>query len=164
MSPRKRTATASTSSRAQGDWLRRSGGIAVGVIGVGGETEADGAFVCLFRRGVELRQAGEVSGDQGKDAGGHGIECAEVADGAFVEDAAGAVDDVVRGESGGLVDDEDAIHEKIGVILELRNCVQVVWFFILSNSSIAKFSDSFNLPKPLCFRSETTNHDTARRT
>ena len=52
----------------------------------------------------------------GKNAGGHGVERAEVADGALLQDAARAVDHVVRGESGGLVDDEDAIHERIGVI------------------------------------------------
>jgi hypothetical protein len=40
-----------------------------------------------------------------------------------MENAARAVNHVVRGESGGLVDDENAVHEKIGVILESSNRV-----------------------------------------
>ena len=99
--------------RAQGDWFRFSRGVAFSIVGVGGETEADGAFVGLFRGGVELGQAGEVAGDERKDTGGHGVEGAEVADGAFVKNAARAVNAVVRGESGGLVDDEDGVHSEI---------------------------------------------------
>jgi hypothetical protein len=36
-----------------------------------------------------------------------------MADGALAEDAAHAIDHIVRGPSGGLVDDDDAIHEEI---------------------------------------------------
>ena len=110
MTPRKRAARDSSSRRDQSDLLRLGCAIAFGVVGVGGEAEADGAFVGFFRGSVELREPGEIAGDERKDAGGHGIEGAEVADGAFVENAAGAVDHVVRGESGGLVDDEDGVH------------------------------------------------------
>jgi hypothetical protein len=34
-------------------------------------------------------------------------------DGTLAEDSAHAGDDVVGGESGGLIDDDDAIHERI---------------------------------------------------
>ena len=37
-----------------------------------------------------------------------------MADGALAEDAAHAVDYVVRGQARGFVDDENAIHRKIG--------------------------------------------------
>jgi hypothetical protein len=37
-----------------------------------------------------------------------------MSDGALAENATSAVDHVVGGESGGLVDDEDGIHEKSG--------------------------------------------------
>ena len=87
---------------------------AVGVVGVSGEAETDGAFVGFFGVHVELGEASEAAGDEREDAGGERVEGAEVSDGALAEDAAHAVDDVVRRPSGGLVDDEDAIHEGIG--------------------------------------------------
>ena len=110
MTPRKRAARDSTSVAIRVTCLRLGGGIAFGVVGVGGEAEADRAFVGFFRGSVELRETREIAGDERKDAGGHGIEGAEVADGTFAENAAGAVDHVVRGKSGGLVDDEDGVH------------------------------------------------------
>ena len=96
--------------RDQSDRLRLSCGIAFGVVGVSGEAEADSAFVGFFLGSVELREPREISGDKRKDAGRHRIEGAQVADGTFAENAAGAVDHVVRGKSGGLVDDEDGVH------------------------------------------------------
>jgi hypothetical protein len=84
--------------------LRRSGGLAFGVVGVGGETEADDALVRLFRGGVELRQTGEIADYERENAGGEGVEGAEMADGALLQDAAYAVDDVVGGEACGLID------------------------------------------------------------
>jgi hypothetical protein len=36
-----------------------------------------------------------------------------MSDGAFAENAAGAVDHVVGGQSGGLIDDENGVHEMI---------------------------------------------------
>ena len=68
----------------------------------------------FFPSGIELSQPGEAAGDQRKHAGGHGVERAQMADGAFVENTARAIDDVVRGQSSGFIDDEDAIHEGFG--------------------------------------------------
>ncbi len=87
-------------------------GVTIGVVGVGGEAEADHAFVGFLGRGVELGQTGEAAGDEREHSGGEWIECAEVADGALAQNAAHAVDHVVGGPSGGLVDDDDAIHER----------------------------------------------------
>lgn len=89
-------------------------GFTVGVVGVGGEAEADNAFVGFFRGDVKLGKAGERSGDERKDAGGKGIEGAEMSDGTLLKNPAHAVDHVVRGPSGGLVDYDDAVHERIG--------------------------------------------------
>ena len=57
---------------------------AIGVIGVGGEAEADHAFIGFLGRGVELRQAGETAGDEREHAGGERVERAEMADGALL--------------------------------------------------------------------------------
>jgi len=92
-------------------WLQ---GVAVGVVGVGGEAEADHAFVGLLRRGVELGETGETAGDEGENAGGEWVEGAEMADGALLQNAAHAVDYVVGGPASGLVDDDDAIHGEPG--------------------------------------------------
>ncbi len=100
--------------RVKRDFLRGGGGVPVGVIGIGGEAETHGSFVGFLGGCVELGKAGEITSNEGKDSGGHGIEGAEVSDGALAENAAGAVDYVVRGKSGGLVDDEDGVHEMIG--------------------------------------------------
>jgi hypothetical protein len=85
-------------------------GVAIGIVGVGGEAKADHAFVGFLRRGVELGEAGEAAGDEREHAGGERVEGAEMADGTLAENAAHAVDYVVGGPSGGLVDDDDAIH------------------------------------------------------
>ncbi len=95
---------------AQSYFLRFGCGAAFGIVGVGGEAEADRAFVGFFRGRVELRQAGEVAGHERENAGGHGVQGTEVSDRAFAKNAAGAVDHIVRGASGGLVDDEDGVH------------------------------------------------------
>lgn len=88
-------------------------GIAIGVVGGGGEAEANYALVSFFGGGVELNQAGEAAEDERKNSGGEGIEGAEMSDGALAENAAHAVDDVMGGPTGGLIDDDDAVHEKI---------------------------------------------------
>jgi len=46
----------------------------------------------------------------GRNAGGEGVECAEMADGALLQNARMRLTTVVGGPSGGLVDDDDAIH------------------------------------------------------
>ena len=82
--------------------LRIGGGRAFRVKGVGGKAEADRAFVAFFRGREELREAGVLAEQKREDAGGHGVERAEVADGALAGDAANDVDDVVRGRPAGL--------------------------------------------------------------
>src|SRR5882724_5846042 len=96
--------------QAESDGPNLADGFAIGVISVGGEAKADYAFVGFSRRGVKLRQARERSCDEGEDARGQGIERAEMADGLLLQNAAHAVDHIVRGPTGGLVDDDDAIH------------------------------------------------------
>src|SRR5205807_10276355 len=91
-------------SEAEAYGLGRTGGLAFGVVRLGGESEADHTFIGLFRCGVELREAGEAAGHQRQDAGGQRVERSEVADGALSEDAANTVDYVVRGQSRGLID------------------------------------------------------------
>jgi len=77
------------------------------------ESYADHAFVGLLGGGVELREAGEAARYKRQDAGGQRVERPEMTDRALSEDAANAVDYVVRGQSRGLIDDEDAVHEGI---------------------------------------------------
>jgi len=89
-------------------------GFTIGVVSIGGKAETDHAFVGLFGGNIKLRQAGERSGDEGEHAGGKRIERAKMADGALLENTAHAVDYVVGGPTGGLVDDDDAIHEEFG--------------------------------------------------
>ena len=54
--------------------LNLCGGFAFGVVGVGGESEADRAFVGLLRRRIKLRQTSQAPGDQRQDTGGKRIE------------------------------------------------------------------------------------------
>ena len=58
-------------------------GCAFGVVGVGGEAEADAAGVGLFGGREELGEAGVFAEEKREDAGGHGVEGAKVADGFF---------------------------------------------------------------------------------
>ena len=109
--PRNRLASCRTCSNDTANLLRRAGRFAVGIVGVGGKTEADRALVGLFGRGIELCQAGQIANDQRQDSGGQRVESAEMAHRALLQDAADAIDHVVRGQSGGLVDDEDGVHE-----------------------------------------------------
>ena len=113
--------------RTAGGGCRYMCGFAIGVVGVGGEAKADHAFVGFFRTDVKLRQAGETAGHEREYAGGQRIERTEMADGALLKDAAHSRDDIVRGPSGGLVDDDDAIHGMGG----------------LSDRAIGRFSQVF---------------------
>ncbi len=88
-------------------------GFAIGIVSIGGEAEADHAFISFLRRDVKLRQPCEIADHQRKYTGGQRIERPEMADGALAENAAHAVDHVVGGPTSGLVDDDDAIHERI---------------------------------------------------
>ena len=84
---------------AQFDICRRAGGFTLSIVGVGGEAEADRAFVGLFRAEIELRQTGETTYYQRKDPGSHGVKRSEMSDGSLAEDAAGSMDDIVRGQA-----------------------------------------------------------------
>jgi hypothetical protein len=88
----------------------RTEGRAFGVVSVRGEAEADGAGVVFFRGGEVLREAGVFAEQQREDTRGHGVERAEMADGFFAGDAAETVDDVVAGDAGGFIYDEEAVH------------------------------------------------------
>ncbi len=87
--------------------------VAIGVVGIGGEAEADHAFVSFLRCSVELRQAREIADDEREHAGGQRIERAEMTDATLAKNAAHAGDHVVRGPTRGLIDDDNAIHERI---------------------------------------------------
>ncbi len=100
----------------EGDWAGLAGRGAIGVVGVGGEAEADHAFVGFFGSGVELSKTGETADDERKHAGGERIESTEMADGTLAQDVAHAVDHIVGGPAGGLIDDDDAIHVRDLVI------------------------------------------------
>jgi len=75
--------------------LQGCGGLAIGIVGIGGEAEANYALVGLLGVGVELREAGQVADDDGQDSGGRGVEGSEMTDGTLAENAAHAVDHVV---------------------------------------------------------------------
>ena len=77
----------------------RAGRFTFGVIGIGGETEPDGAFVRLLRAEIELRQTGETAYYQRKDTCGHRVERSKMSHGSLAEDAAGPMDDIVRGQA-----------------------------------------------------------------
>ena len=89
-------------------WIADRG--AVGIVGIGGKAEANGALVDLLISGEELRQAGGPADDHRQDAGGHGIECAEVADLLCLGDSAELADYVVRGPALRLVYGDDSVH------------------------------------------------------
>ena len=90
--------------------LQRRGGLALGVVGVSGEAEANHAFVRLLGMNIELRQAREVAENNRKNSGGRGIEGSEMADRALPENSPHAIDHVVRGQPGRFIDDYDTIH------------------------------------------------------
>ena len=97
----------------RGHGLVRPQRITLRVVGVGGETEPNRSLVTLLRARVELRQAGEVAEHQRQHSGGQRIERAQVPYRTLRDDAAHAVDHVVRGQPRRFIDDEHAVHEKI---------------------------------------------------
>jgi hypothetical protein len=60
-----------------------------------------------------LGEACKASQNEREDSGGHGIEGSEVAYAALSGDATDAIDDIVRGESGGFVEDEDGVDHSL---------------------------------------------------
>jgi len=86
-----------------GEGLRRGGGRALGIEGVGCDAEADDTFLALLRGAEELSQARVLAEQQREHAGGHGVERAEVADGALAGGAAHNVHHVMRGQTRGFI-------------------------------------------------------------
>src|SRR4051812_44880469 len=67
-------------------WLLRSGGgFAFGIIGVGGKTEGDNAFVVFLGFKEELSHGGHVAGTEGKTTGGHWIKWAGMSESGLVK-------------------------------------------------------------------------------
>ena len=86
-------------------------GLAGDVLGVGGQSEADGGLVDLLRVLEKFHAPGGTAHKDRQNAGGHGVQGAAVADAAGVEDPPQAGDHVVAGPLLGLVDDDDAVHQ-----------------------------------------------------
>ncbi len=95
-------------SRSAGTGAGGPSGSPCAIAGRGGEAEAHRGAIALVVAGQVRRQPGGAADDDHDDTAGQGIERAGVADAAFVEDAADAADDVVRGRPFRLVDDDQA--------------------------------------------------------
>ena len=85
---------------------------AVGIVGVGGEAEAERRVVALAASRVKLREPRGAAEQQHQHAGRQRIERAQMADLAESEDAAHGVDDVVRRPALRLVDDQGAVERR----------------------------------------------------
>ena len=81
-----------------------------GVLGVGGFSELEGSFVLLVLGHEEILNAGGPTDDEHEEAGGDGVESTAVADLSLMEAAADKIDDIVRGSSGGFIDQEKAVE------------------------------------------------------
>ena len=97
--------------------LRGAGGIAFGIVGVGGEPETDRALVTFFGMQIELSQPRKIANYEWQYASGHGIERTEVSNRALAENTPDAADHVMRGQAGGLIDNDDAIHAGFGNVV-----------------------------------------------
>src|SRR5207245_7192282 len=93
--------------------LGRGGWVAVCIVSIGREAKTDRAFVHFLGCGVKLRQASEIPNDQWQYAGGERVERPEMADGTLSQNAAHAINHVVRGQASGFIDNQDAIHGEI---------------------------------------------------
>src|SRR4029077_1937636 len=87
----------------------RAEGSAIGVIGVRGKAETDGAVVAFSASRIKLRKACGAPEEQDQNPSCQGIKRPQVTDLAKAEDPAGRFDHVVRSESAGFVDDKSAI-------------------------------------------------------
>src|SRR5438105_2567751 len=105
---------------------RVGAGGAFSVVGVGGKAEVDAALVGLFGSGEVLGKARVVAEQQWQNTGSHGVECAEVADGALRGGAADDVDDVVGGDAGGLVQNEKSIHARTSLLVPRKPTSAIV--------------------------------------
>ncbi len=77
---------------------------------VGRKAEANSAGVILVGFAKELREASEFAEQQRQDAGGHGIERAEVTDAALTRRSAHEGHYIMRRHTGWLIDDQEPVH------------------------------------------------------
>ncbi len=83
--------------------------VAVEVLGVGCDAEAEGAEVGFVAAHDGVGEFGAAAEEDDEESGGGGVEGAAVADLAHLEVAAEFGDDVVGGPAGGFVDEEEAV-------------------------------------------------------
>ena len=100
-------------ARIESDTLGRAARFPFCIVGIGSESEADHAFITFFRRAVKLGETRMVADHDGQDSGGQRIERAQMPDRALAQNAAHAIDHIMRGQSGGLIDDENTVHGRI---------------------------------------------------
>ena len=81
-----------------------------GVLGVGGFPEFKGSLVLLVFGHQEILNASSPTDDEHEEPGRDGIESAAVADLSLIEAAADKIDDIVRGSTGGFIDQKKAIE------------------------------------------------------
>ena len=81
-----------------------------GVLGVGGFPEFKGSLVLLVFGHQEILNASSPTDDEHEEPGRDGIESAAVADLSLIEAAADKIDDIVRGSTGGFIDQKKAVE------------------------------------------------------
>lgn len=86
--------------------------LAVRVIGVCGKTETDGAGVTFAAPGVEAGEARGAAESEDQNAGGEGIESAEMADLAETGQTSHRLDHIMRSAGARLIYDEDSIERR----------------------------------------------------
>ena len=91
-----------------GNFRRQCGSF--GVVGVGGEAEAEAGGVAFAPTRIETDEAGGLTEEQDKNASSQRIEGTEMADLAETGEMTEGIDDVVGGFALGLVDDEGAVE------------------------------------------------------
>ena len=97
--------------------------LALGIIGVGRESEADGSGIALFRGRKILRQPRVFAHQQRQHAGGHGVQRTQMPDRSLSCDLAQPVHHVVAGDSFWFVDDKKPVHIiTLALRITLANC------------------------------------------
>ena len=81
-----------------------------GVLGVGGFPKLECSFVLLVFGHQEILNAGGPTDDEHEEASGDGVESATVSDLSLLEAATYKINDIVRGSSGGFIDQEKAVE------------------------------------------------------
>ena len=84
--------------------------LAIGVVGIGRESETDRAGISFSPAGIKAREARGASQGQDQHAGGERVERAEVTYSAEAHESPHGFDYVVRSLPGRLVDDENSVE------------------------------------------------------